>query len=293
MNKVTTDKSNLVLLVLFTLMVSVLVTSQGNIVNLKDWTKVEIVSPLKSSGDVPVSVEDQTTAALDLFFAQGSGAPTTLTVQSSIDNSSITVNSSTSFTAGDYVLIAEGNRFYTAELLTITNNVLTFDTPLDNNFSVGSFVIPTTRDLNVDGSTTSQTFAIKGGGIGSNLSIDVTRLMIHMETAGAVDLNKFGDLTALTNGVVIRRVDGTTRNIFNIKSNGEMRNLCFDWTVDVASNPSQGQNGVGFRYTFAGQDKHGVAVRLDPGDELQVIIQDDLTGLEKFRIIAEGHEVSD
>lgn len=251
---------------------------------------VRIIEPIDSNANVLVNIQDQITPPIDLFFAKGDGVPSFLSTQTQIDNRSISVVNPVSFTVGNYIIIAEEDRFYTGELLAINGNVLSLDTPLDFNFSTSGVVVPSTRDLNVDGSITPQVFSIRAGAT-SGLSLGISRLMIHMETAGQVDLNKFGDLTALTNGIVVRRVDGTTRNIFNVKTNGEMRNLCFDWTADIASNPSQGQNGVGFRYTFAGQDKHGVAVRLDPGDELQIIIQDDLTGLDKFRIIAEGHEV--
>ena len=43
--------------------------------------------------------------------------------------------------------------------------------------------------------------------------------------------------------------------------------------------------------TFSGQDKLGVALRLNPGEDLQLIIQDDLRGLTSIEILAEGHEV--
>lgn len=284
------SKSKIILFSFLLIIATLFVVAETEVINLKDWTKVEIVSPTESNGAIPVNIQDQTTPPFDLFFARGVGIPTNISSQAQIDNRSVSVLNVATLSVGDYIIIAEEDRYYTGELLVITGNIITLDTPIDYNFTTQAVVIPTSRDLNVDGSITPQIFTVQVGAV-SNLQLDVTRLMLHMETDGLVDLNKFGDLAALTNGVVIRRVDGTTRNIFNIKTNGEMRNLCFDWAVDVASNPSQGQNGVGFRYTFAGQDKHGVAVRIGAGDELQLIVQDDLTGLDKFRVIAEGHEV--
>ena len=112
-----------------------------------------------------------------------------------------------------------------------------------------------------------------------------------MECATAPNLALFGNLTELTNGVVLRRVDGETNNFWNVKSNRDIGNIAYDLTIRLASNPQQGENGILARYTFAGQDKHGVAVRLNPGDSLQLLIQDDLTGLDAFNIIAEGHYV--
>ena len=45
------------------------------------------------------------------------------------------------------------------------------------------------------------------------------------------------------------------------------------------------------RRTFGGQNKNGIVIRLkgDDNDELQAIIQDDLTDLDHFHVIAQGH----
>lgn len=53
--------------------------------------------------------------------------------------------------------------------------------------------------------------------------------------------------------------------------------------------------GSVFRRSFAGQDKNGVVIRLngDQGDEFQVIVQDNLTGLTHFRTVVQGHVVED
>ena len=97
----------------------------------------------------------------------------------------------------------------------------------------------------------------------------------------------------LTNGIVLRVVNGRTWNIWDVHLNAEFANLAYDYQTFLATNPAQGVNGLAVRYTFAGQDKHGVAVRLEPGDSLQLVIQDDLSDLVSFRIIAEGHIVQD
>lgn len=259
-----------------------------------EGTLVSIGNPLESNGAIPVNIQDQVTDPLDLFFVQLNGSVTTLAADAVIDDITINVTNVTgNIVPGTYLGLSGSNKFYFGEVLSVSGNLVTLDTPLDQNYTTGEAVIPTTRDLAVDGSTTTQTFFVGTGGPNSEFVFDITRIMIHMETSGTPDLSTFGDLTALTNGIVLRKTDGVNKNIFNVKSNGEMRNLCYDMQVDSASNPAQGQNGVGFRYTFAGQDKHGVAVRLEPGDELQLIIQDDLSGITQFRVIAEGHVVQD
>lgn len=257
---------------------------------------VKIIEPIESNGAIPVNIQDQTSPPLDLFFIQALGAPTNLSNNISIDDRTITIGNTTNFIDGTYVGIfcPEENRFYFAEQqgAPVGNNI-TLDTPLDFEFHAGDSVQPLTRDMDVDGSTTAQSFIISGAGPSSDVEIDITRIMISLETSGAVDLNKFGDLTKLTNGIVLRKTNSDVRNIWNVKSNGEIANLCYDYDPHLASNPAQGQNGANFRYSFAGQDKHGVAVRVSTGEALELIIQDDLTGLNSFRIIAEGHIVTD
>ena len=258
---------------------------------------VSIVSPLESNGGITVNIQDQTSVPVDFFFTQIKGIPTTVAIQTAIDDYTVTVTSAANCSIGDYVGIfnadnSTNNRAYFGTILSISGNNITLDTPIDFEFQVGDTFACFTRNLNVDGSTTRQIFSVQVGS-GATQSIDITRLMVSFITDTKVDLSKFGDLTSLNNGLVLRRKDGVIHNIWNIKNNGELANLCFDYSPYSSTNPNQGQDGAKFRYTFAGQDKHGVAVRLEPGDELQLLIQDDLTGLQQFRVIAEGHYVTD
>lgn len=239
-----------------------------------------------------VFVQDQTTPPLDLYFIQQIGVPNTLAVAGAIDDMSITVTSDAGFTVGNRIgIFSGGGRFYFGQLLAKPGaNVLNLDTPLDFAFPIGSPVLAATRELNVNGSVTPQTFEVRGTG---TFEIDITRIIISMITTTAVDLSLFGNLVALTNGIVLRRTDTVTRNIWNIKTNLDMLNLSFDFELFAATNPVQGIDGLGVRYTFAGQDKHGVAVRLGLDDSLELIVQDNLTGLTQFRMIAQGHVVED
>lgn len=270
--------------------------TKQSIKDIADLTESFIDGALNPNGGIDVNVQDQTSPPIDFFFTQLKGTPTTIAVQTSIDDYSVNVVSGAGCSVGDYVGIFNAdnplnNRAYFGTVTTINANLITLDTPVDFAFKVGDTFACFTRDINdANGSTTPEIFQVQVGP-NATQSIDITRLMISMLTNSAVDLNKFGDLTALVRGCVLRRVNGFTHNIWNVKTNGDIVNLAFDYTPYSASNPAQGQDGAKFRYTFAGQDKHGVAVRLNPGDSLQLIIQDDLTDLAQFRIIAEGHYV--
>ena len=239
---------------------------------------------------IDVSVQDQTTPPVDFYFTKAPGARTSLSASVAIDDYDITVVDATGCSPGDYfgVFNIAGDRAYFGEILSIATNTLTMDTPIDFAFQSGDTATCLNRNLGVDGSTTSQIFSVKVGS-GSSSSIDICRLMISMLTDGTPSLAKFGDLDKLDKGLILRRVDGDIRNIWNVKDNGEFANLTFDYDPHLSTNPSQGQNGANFRNSFNGPDKHGAVIRLYPGDELQLIVQDDLSDLTRFRVIAQGH----
>ena len=48
---------------------------------------------------------------------------------------------------------------------------------------------------------------------------------------------------------------------------------------------------MGCRFTLAGPSKVGVTIRLPIGEDLQLIVQDNLINVDNFGIIAEGHLV--
>lgn len=249
---------------------------------------------IEPNGGVAVNIQDQTSPLLDLHFAQGISAPTTLSVDVVLPTRQVTVTSIAGFTVGELVGIFSGvsleGRYYFGTILSISANTLTLDTFLSFPFEAGDPIARLTRDMNVDGSSTEKIFAIQGAGTGSPLVIDVTNVCLTMECASAVDLSKFGDLPALTRGLVLRRADGLYTNYWNIKRNAGFE-LRGEWTPHSAINPAQGVDGLKFIYRVAGQGNHGVAIRLAANESLELIIQDDLRGLTRFRGLVQGHEV--
>ena len=99
----------------------------------------------------------------------------------------------------------------------------------------------------------------------------------------------FGNLPILTNGCVLRINNGVMINVWNVKSNGDLALLCFD--AEYPEKVPSGSYAFRFRNSFAGVDKHGVVIRLAPGDILELIVQDNLTGLTDFQMMAQGHVV--
>lgn len=255
---------------------------------------VKIGSPIESNGGIPVNLQDQTTPPIDLFFLRILGAFTTLAIDAEIGDQIITVTDDSGLVVGKTLGLfsATGNRFYFGIVLDISSDGVELDSPLDFAFQVGDNIAPLSKDMNVDGSSTPQLFQIRGGGPTSTIEIDITRIIIQMTTTDIPEFIEFGDLTALTKGIVLSRNNGIINNIFNAKTNADLANLMYDLAV-IEEAKAFNTNGIVGRMTFAGQDKHGVAIRLQPGDTLDLLIQDNLSGLLSFRIMAQGHVVTD
>lgn len=247
-----------------------------------------------TNGGLDVNIQDQHTRQLDLKFIQAVGVPTTLASSTTVEDTTISVVANPGFIAGRSVGIFDmAGNFYFGEVLSIEGAgpyTVTLDTPLDFAFSVGNSVIAADHHLNVSGSLASpEIFQIGPVGGATEVEIDITRIMGNMSNSTAMDDGTFGGLDALTNGVVLRVNNGIISNVWNIKSNGDIGLLCFD--AQYSTRAPGGENGFRFRNTFAGQNKHGVTVRLMPGDILEILIQDDLTGLTDFQMMAQGHVV--
>ena len=109
-----------------------------------------------------------------------------------------------------------------------------------------------------------------------------------------MDFSLFGGATALSKGCLLRvkQANGSFNNLFIWATNGEftIRSLDSIFQAKVGG----GEHSFVARSTFGGQHKRGVVVRLEglKGEELQVVIQDDLTlGNSLVTMIAQGHEL--
>jgi len=253
---------------------------------------------IEKNGGIPVNVQDQTTEIIDLHLSQFK-SNLTLTVDPSPDDTSITGTVDVAFVPiiGDVVCLKEGTAFYQAEVLSVTSNggdnyTLGLDTPIDYDFSLSGGCSISTQEINVDGSITPQIFRISPVNLQDSVEWDVVRIIFVMNDDAAMDDGRFGGIVnGLTKGLVLRTVNGIRKNIFNIKTNGDFAAHAYDVEYVPATLGPNGQYGFRCRRTFGGQSKNGVVIRLTAkdADELQVIIQDDLTSLTKFHVIVQGH----
>jgi hypothetical protein len=217
---------------------------------------------------------------------------TVTTSANSLDDYVINVNSAAGFVVGQYLTIYSptDNRVFFADVLAINSLAITLDRPLDFPFASGSDVTVGSTNMNVDGSVTPQIFGVRNPiTTDVTLEVDVSRLMFAMLTSSAPQLSDLGDITnGVTRGIQIRRVDGTYQNICNFKTNMEMKNIMFDLEIQTVANNAQ--DGITGRFTF---ERLGQVVRIGAGEDLQIVIQDDLTSLTSFTVTAEGSEVTD
>lgn len=247
-----------------------------------------------TNGGLDVNIQDQHTRALDLRFIQATGAVSTVATATAVDDMTVTVadagGGGTAFEDEDYVGIfnsVTGAFYFGMMIAAPSGNVLSLDSPIDSVFPIGSTVLASSFAMNVDGSSTREIFQI--GPTGAPVDIDITRFLGVITDGSAMDDGKFGALDALEKGCVLRVVNGEYQNLWNVKTNGDFKLLGFDFPYTPAS--PAGVFGGHFRITYAGPEKHGVVLRLDAGDTLEFIIQDDLSDLTSFEIMAQGHIV--
>ncbi len=262
-----------------------LISDEPTDVSVDNPLPVIIKSPLESNGAVPVNIQDQHSEPIDLYFCQ-KFLTTAPSAPALLDARSITLNSVAGVSAGKCIDIYENGRSFQALVQSVVGNTVTFNCPADQAFSTNAVVEFGNWNMNIDGSVTRVIYKISPP---AGTTWDINRVIIGILDDVAMDDAKFGGITALTNGVVFRVKDGYTKNLFVVNDNGGFRERSFD--AQYSDKAPSGQYGFGVRKTFNGQEKSGVTIRLngDTSDELEVIIQDNLTALTKMAVVANGH----
>lgn len=243
-------------------------------------------------GNVDVNIQDQWTPALIVNFSKVLGE-IPLSANVAIGDRTITVTDGSGVSVGNYISITNlrSNRFMIAYVIAKNVNQLTLDVMVDFAFQAGDSVAYRTTQMAVDGSVTPQIFSVRGTLTQDiELAIDITKIKFTCRSVNAVDLSKFGDLTALVKGIQLRRIDSYVSNVVCVKNNQDFANFG-DFTVYSATNPAQGQNGFECEIIFNGLDNLGVVHRIGKNEDLQIVIPENLAGLTSLRCVAFGHVV--
>lgn len=240
-----------------------------------------------SHGALDIAIQDQTTEIIDMFFHENLGL-FTLAAPVAVNDTALTVVSGHGVVAGQMVTLEEQDHWFQSEVTSVGATTINLAVLTDSAFTVGCRCEYGPYNMNVDGSVTPRIFKVDTHALVTT-EWDITRILMGIVDDNSMDDGKFGGIAALTNGIVLRIVDGKTKNLFNARTNGELALRAYDLTY--ADKAPAGLYGLRMRSTFSGMDKRGVTIRLGPGDELQLIVRDDLTGLTSFNIIAQGHVV--
>lgn len=246
---------------------------------------MNITAPLSQNGEVETVQRPQELLVRYLEFSQLTSGAIPINQSTGIGGYNVTLNVSHNVTIGDRVALIEGTRIYGGFAMAVSGQIITLDTPIDFNYTTTGFAVTLTRDLNIDGSLTPEIFQI---GTVENITLDITRLVFEMNDKTEGDDTTFGGCSALTNGLVLRFVNNATYNIWNVKTNGEINKVAGgDFTYQSKAGP--GNFGFTARSTFNGPDKLDTIIKIHEGEMLQIIVQDDLTCLDKFEIAVQGN----
>lgn len=265
----------------------VTVTDNGTEVGLDVVLRGESVGVLPQ---VDVNIQDQTTQDIDLLLQQELNVGNLLAADTIIDDKQITLTAGHGAVVGNSVCFREGKSF-TQEIITAVNvNLITLDSPLDKVYTTAADICIGNVNMAVNGSVTPVIFKIGPLPAGED-KWDLTRILGNITDDSVMDDSKFGGISALTNGIFFRRNNGVYKNLFNVKTNGELSLRMYD--TKYSDKAPAGTYGFSFRRTWAGQSKSGVTIRLDSADSdvFECVVQDDLTGLTTFKVAVQGHVV--
>ncbi len=213
-----------------------------------------------------------------------------------VDAKTVTLVSEHGSVAGNLLVIASLGNIYIGEILNVATDVITLDNPINFAYPTSSIVSRIDREMDVDGSSTSVVYSFAPpAGLTPPTVWSVTRLMVTMICSSLPDDGLFGNIAKLTNGIPfrIKRNSGVILQKANFKDNSDFAAEAYDVEYTTRSVPA-GSYGMRCRYSFGGDDKHGNPIVLDGavGDSLEMIAQDDLTGLTQLRISAQGPVLS-
>lgn len=264
------------------------------------WVNADTQQPVPFTLDNDLSLrvrqQDALNEVIELFLVQDIDT-FTLNSNTNIWDTQISINTATPPVAWNVVCLKEWERFLQIDILSVVNDwgwnyTLNLDSPLDFAFTTAWNCAIQTKDLTINWSLASpQIFRITPSWLNKNVYWDITRIMFEIQDDTTMDSAKFWWIPKLANWIVLRKKDWIYKNIWNVKTNWDFKLRAFD--LDYDDKAPAWVFWMYVRRTFNWHDKNWVVIRLsaENNDELQLIIQDDLTELSVFRVMVQGHVV--
>ena len=258
------------------------ITHQGN------DTGYQVDAFSRSVGDISIipggtnaSVIDDDTEPIDTYFAESLGQFTLSadTVASGLTAGTLVytfeATAGHGLVATDQINLIAEDRSFIAYVVNVAVNTITVDTPIDYVFEAATAIglIINTNMAVVGSLAAPRIFKVQAG----VTPVFFRRFIMTITDGSSMDDGKFGGIPALTNGIVLRIVNGFQKSIINVKTNSDLRQWAYD--LQYADKAPAGVYGVSSRLTYAGKEKHGVVLSVSETSEVQWVVQDDLTGL--------------
>ena len=235
-----------------------------------------------------IHVDELHNQVINELFHLHTGVTSTIAVAVDAGDVSAQVTSDAAFNVNDVVQINNGQIETTFPIITAKpgGNVLQFDRPLDFSYAVDDVVEVVHTNLKTTIGTLAAPIIHRVQPEPGKIWF-INRILLTMTHPAAAADNLFGSLAALTNGVVVRaNINGQFGSFTNWKSNSDIILDMFDVVYSDKAGPSL--FGTSGRGSFS---RVGVLVRLDGdvGDFMDVLVQDDITGLSSFFINGQGY----
>ena len=226
---------------------------------------------------------------VNAYFTRDTGITANVAVAITAGDRAITVDDDTGFVIGDFCQLRENGftEFTLLKILTVVADVITFNRPIDNDYTTAADLFVVSKNMAVDGSVTPVSFRLTPPTMGAESKWQITRILISLTHAQAGDDGKFGGGSALTRAVLLRsNRSGIARTATQWFTNGDMKADMFN--LEYSDKAPAGLNGTSGRWTFT---ESGAVVELEgfDGDFAEVLVQDAVdAGNTTFEIKAQG-----
>ena len=156
-----------------------------------------------------------------------------------------------------------------------------------SNILISHITNGSTTNMNGDYSVTPQTFKLQPP---IDKVYKVRRVLPFVVDSGTFDADKYGNNITLTNGIEFRVSDdaGVTKDLLDgetIKTNSDWKKYCYDITI---SDFGVGNETLGGRWTFSKFVRNGIVLDGSNNERLEMVLNDDFTGLIEHYLICEG-----
>lgn len=230
--------------------------------------------------DIDVFIQSNTSSLFQAFLQTYEKEDILLTSDISIGDLQINISSGHGASIGDSLIIYTDTYYWQVEVKAVATNLITLLLPAFLPFSVADTTI-IRGNTNMNGATFPVEYKFGIPGIGQ-APVDITSALVIMGHATQGDDGDFGDQSALTNGLLLRKEDGSIFNFGVYRTNRDFR--LNNAAIDYSDKGPAGTFGTNIKFFIQGQEHFDQVIRLKYGEFIKAIRQDALNGLNFLRI---------